>query len=377
MLFPNNGSPTGSVRLVDRHGIVVGMDVNKINFGVVPEGVLIQDSRGKIVPVRAYKVAKDGTGMLVMDSLGRYVPISFNCAAAGATAPVVVIGSPCNSTENFAGGNTPFTKIFNMGSQIGKVTVSYNMFIVPDSLDVYYDGVLVGSTGGPVSGTGSFTFIYNPTTPGLYSVTVVVTPNPIVTSTQWNFTISCPVSTISSFSGGGGADYFRQFEYNSGVWTTLFTNTTFASNNLGVEVYNQFTIPAPVADGRVRRAVRSWAGSASANIVGKPLYLQFTVSGTAYFGGATTDIVEGFIKTPKDNPATFDLIGGTSIGLFTPAVADVSYLYLITPSYVSGTTYMVHFMIQNDIAKRAFTGGSPNPNVNLNGNIPICQLVSL
>jgi len=106
-------------------------------------------------------------------------------------------GGGCDQTT-VAGGPGVTTTWHRMGTQAGQVTLDYNMFFVPDELDVYdLDGALLATTSGPVSGTGTLLFDYIPipSTPdplrlNAYSVRVVVT-GPI--NTGWEYVISCPV----------------------------------------------------------------------------------------------------------------------------------------------------------------------------------------
>jgi hypothetical protein len=93
---------------------------------------------------------------------------------------------PCGVTAE-AGGAGVTRNRHAMGLDAGTVTINYNMFNVPDQLDVLLDGVLVATTGGPVSGTGTLTFPYS--LEAAYCTVIVTGP----AGTAWNYTISCPV----------------------------------------------------------------------------------------------------------------------------------------------------------------------------------------
>lgn len=103
----------------------------------------------------------------------------------GIRPPVVPCGTQTNS-----GGEGITTTIHNLGSTPGVVNINFDMFAIMDSLDVFYQGNIVASTNGPVSGPGTLTFNYNPTN-NIFNITVVVT-GPVGTS--WNYTVNCPVT---------------------------------------------------------------------------------------------------------------------------------------------------------------------------------------
>ncbi|HYG67499.1 MAG TPA: hypothetical protein VD838_07555 [Anaeromyxobacteraceae bacterium] len=69
------------------------------------------------------------------------------------------------------------------------MSITYEMFGVPDRLDAYYNGVLVATTGGPVSGSGTLTFEY-PALRRKKNLTITITGG---SGTAWIYTVSCPV----------------------------------------------------------------------------------------------------------------------------------------------------------------------------------------
>ena len=64
------------------------------------------------------------------------------------------------------------------------------MYGIPDRLDCFYKGVLVASTGGLVSGSGTQQLAYAPA-PGdqAWCLVLVSAPN---SGTAWVYTIHCP-----------------------------------------------------------------------------------------------------------------------------------------------------------------------------------------
>jgi hypothetical protein len=70
------------------------------------------------------------------------------------------------------------------------VRITYNMYGIPDRLDCFYKGVLVASTGGLVSGTGTLQWTYAPApSDAAWCFVVMSAPN---SGTAWVYTINCP-----------------------------------------------------------------------------------------------------------------------------------------------------------------------------------------
>ena len=76
-----------------------------------------------------------------------------------------------------------------LGATPGRVTLQWNMFTIPDRLEVYYRGRLIASTPGAVARLGGVSFDWKPTR-GDYSVSVVVVGDRM--GTRWVYYISCP-----------------------------------------------------------------------------------------------------------------------------------------------------------------------------------------
>jgi len=94
-------------------------------------------------------------------------------------------------TQQQSGGTGSFSYAFAMGAAGGAVTVGYDMYSIPDRMDVFTMNLgvraAVYSTGGLVSGTGGKTFVIPPA-----SVVFVAMSAPN-SGTLWNFELSCPV----------------------------------------------------------------------------------------------------------------------------------------------------------------------------------------
>ena len=92
----------------------------------------------------------------------------------------------CNDAT-VSGGPGVTVTAHELGQTGGSFLVEWNMYSVPDQLDVSYQGVQIFTTGGPVSGTGSAMINYGP---GASTQVVVTGTGP--TGTLWDYTVHCP-----------------------------------------------------------------------------------------------------------------------------------------------------------------------------------------
>ena len=97
--------------------------------------------------------------------------------------------SVCNNSTN-AGGFGVTRTVHGIGKKSGTVNVSYDMYSIPDQMDVYLNKVLVASTNGFVSGNGTLQIPYNASSSSDNYIEVVVTGNDA--STAWDYTVICP-----------------------------------------------------------------------------------------------------------------------------------------------------------------------------------------
>jgi hypothetical protein len=104
-----------------------------------------------------------------------------------------LLSNPINCNVLYGSGGQGTTFITqNLGTTPGRVEVDYEMFTIPDQMDIFYNGVQVASTGDLVSGPGALFFNYNPTAVGpFYCIIRMYAPNQ---GTAWQFTALCPVS---------------------------------------------------------------------------------------------------------------------------------------------------------------------------------------
>ena len=116
---------------------------------------------------------------------------------------LVVTGSTADgkSSTQFtaSGGNLEFSQVIDTGSTFGTISITYNMYSVPDQLRIYYPPRSAGGTRildtGFVSGTGTVSATYGPGASTL--VEVVVNEGGTAVGTIWDLT------DVSISSSGG------------------------------------------------------------------------------------------------------------------------------------------------------------------------------
>ncbi|MFW5988493.1 MAG: hypothetical protein ACOCQA_03560, partial [bacterium] len=97
---------------------------------------------------------------------------------------------PCNATEYNKGRKGLYKEKHFMGTKPGVVKINYQMYKIPDQIDVFYKGELVATTERPVSGKGLLEWNYNPS-PGDPQYCIVRIKAPL-DNTAWEYFIGCP-----------------------------------------------------------------------------------------------------------------------------------------------------------------------------------------
>jgi hypothetical protein len=120
------------------------------------------------------------------------VPTVWPDLAASACAPCPADErppKPCGVVTASGGQGVTRTR-HALGLTSGLVRITYDMYGIPDRLDCFYKGVLVASTGGLVSGSGTLDWTYT-LTPGdpTWCLVVMSAPN---SGTAWIYTLNCP-----------------------------------------------------------------------------------------------------------------------------------------------------------------------------------------
>lgn len=96
---------------------------------------------------------------------------------------------PCGGVTN-SGGSGVTSTVHSLGPNPGTVTLLYEMYTAQDQADILYNGVVVATTGGPVSGSGTLTFEYAAEAGQPQTCTVRITG--ASSGTAWNYSLSCP-----------------------------------------------------------------------------------------------------------------------------------------------------------------------------------------
>lgn len=112
----------------------------------------------------------------------------------------------CDVQKAFEGDNREQTFTYILGNNSGPVFIEYNMFKVPDRMEVIFNGELVAETNDDFTGTpfellnkkgfgameGVLTFNYLYDSKILNELTIRIIPNQKVPTTKWEFQIDCP-----------------------------------------------------------------------------------------------------------------------------------------------------------------------------------------
>jgi hypothetical protein len=129
----------------------------------------------------------------------------------------------CSGSTSSGGQGTNFTDVVILGSAAGVVNISYEMYDIPDQMDVYYNGNLVATTGGLVSYGGVLSFFYPGTGPSSCTVRMYA-PNE---GTAWDYSVACPINTsINEFTN---KPIFNI--YPNPAQETLYVNLNSGSQN--------------------------------------------------------------------------------------------------------------------------------------------------
>lgn len=94
----------------------------------------------------------------------------------------------CDDSSAVTSGGAGVTDTYiNMGTRSGKVGIRYQMWNIPDKMDVYQNGTLVATTGAPVAGDHWLYFEYDPSRGTTIMVRVTGSGK-----TSWSFLHTCP-----------------------------------------------------------------------------------------------------------------------------------------------------------------------------------------
>ena len=95
----------------------------------------------------------------------------------------------CDATVQ-SGGQGETNTQHELGKISGVVTIEYDMKVLPDEINVYYDNVIVASSSGLVSGSNLMQFKYTAQA-GKPTFCIVEISAPY-DDTEWNYLLNCP-----------------------------------------------------------------------------------------------------------------------------------------------------------------------------------------
>ncbi|MNQ21849.1 hypothetical protein D3C85_349770 [compost metagenome] len=95
---------------------------------------------------------------------------------------------PCDDSSPVTSGGAGVTDTYvDFGPTAGSVGIRYQMYNIPDKLDVYQNGTLVATTGGPVTGDHWIYFAYDPARGRKSHIRITGSGK-----TSWSFLHTCP-----------------------------------------------------------------------------------------------------------------------------------------------------------------------------------------
>lgn len=103
--------------------------------------------------------------------------------------------SQCGTEETFSGKNLQQNFTYTLGEISGEVLIAYDMYEIPDRMEVIFNGHLVAITSGQngfASGQDTLRFAYDHSPHQLNELTIRMIPNEIQAWTEWKFNVMCP-----------------------------------------------------------------------------------------------------------------------------------------------------------------------------------------
>ncbi len=232
----------------------------------------------------------DGGNILLGGNVGVGVEQLGNATTSELTLTGTLGGQPAslNANRNASGGELEDRFSVDTGATSGLITITYDMFSIPDDLRIYYDGVLIFDTG-LVSGSKTITVPYGP---GLSTVVeIVMNEGNGVPGTAWTYTLSIQPSFVTS----GGI-------------------TKFGSKRLNLQGDGLFTGDVDIAEGVVRAQNDTALGIGTGNTIvesGAALELKSSVAQLNGGISAGTQVAKGerlVVSGPGNTSVTGTLI---------------------------------------------------------------------
>jgi hypothetical protein len=105
------------------------------------------------------------------------------------------LASQCGGSEEYKGTNQEQIYTYTLGQTSGNVMIPYQMFKIPDRMEVMFNGKLVAETEGEngfASGSDTLLFQYAFNPNELHELTIRIIPNQEYATTEWKFNVICP-----------------------------------------------------------------------------------------------------------------------------------------------------------------------------------------
>lgn len=115
-------------------------------------------------------------------------PADPGCASASDSDETDAVA--CNATTQ-AGGQGVTTTVHELGSNSGTFEFFYDAYSIPDAFEIKYEGNVIYTTNGPVSGTNTVQVPYS----GASSQVSVTVTGPD-SGTAWEYEVRCPGSGV-------------------------------------------------------------------------------------------------------------------------------------------------------------------------------------
>jgi hypothetical protein len=166
--------------------------------------------------------------------------VAIPCPGPKEEIGTLVNPAPCKGTfePTHGGGSGVQEVVHDMGPDAGEVVIEYQMWNLPDRMDILYRGGVVASTSGPVAGTGLLSFFYNPVgEDNLITLRVTSYDG----DTSWVYLLNCPGEAGSAITPKICDPEIPNQSGGAGVTDTYYNLGTVAGN---VQVtYQMWNVP--------------------------------------------------------------------------------------------------------------------------------------
>lgn len=201
---------------------VLDVQENDELHGVTANTVIVEQPKNGSVGVNA-----DGTVTYIhndtdtLEDSFKYV-LEVNGLRSNIATVKIDIAMSCDESFTQSGGQGYHEIQISYGTEIGECGITYDMYTIPDEAEIIWDGRVVASTGGLVSGRGNLLFNKNKALPSTATIKIGAPES----STAWEITGICPMKQ--------GVDYNDINQ--SGTGNLQIEDTGFKYQNI-VRVY--------------------------------------------------------------------------------------------------------------------------------------------